>query len=41
MLDPAVTQEFPSFVTHLECSMTGQHYEADTVQGLSEVVAHQ
>ncbi|MDJ0980042.1 MAG: pyridoxal-phosphate dependent enzyme, partial [Kiloniellales bacterium] len=37
MLDPALTQEFPSFVTHLECSMTGQHYEADTVQGLSEV----
>ena len=37
MLDPALTQEFPSFVTHLECSMTGERYEADKVQGLSEV----
>ncbi|MDJ0943948.1 MAG: threonine synthase [Kiloniellales bacterium] len=37
MLDPALTQELPSFVTHLECSMTGQRYEADKVQGLSEV----
>ncbi len=37
MLDPALTEEFPSFVTHLECSMTGQRYEADRVQGLSEV----
>ena len=37
MRDPALTQELPSFVTHLECSMTGQRYEADTVQGLSEV----
>ena len=36
MLDPALTQELPSFVTHLECSMTGQHYEADRVHGLSE-----
>ena len=26
-----------SFVTHLECSMTGEHYPADTVQGLSRV----
>ena len=36
MRDPALTQELPSFVTHLECSMTGQHYEADRVHGLSE-----
>ena len=36
MLDPALTQELPSFVTHLECSMTGQRYEADQVHGLSE-----
>ena len=27
--------ELPSFVTHLECSMTGERYEADTLQGLS------
>jgi threonine synthase len=25
----------PSFVTHLECSMTGERYEADQLQGLS------
>jgi threonine synthase len=25
----------PSFVTHLECSMTGERYDADTLQGLS------
>ena len=30
-----VTAERPSFVTHLECSMTGERYEADTLQGLS------
>jgi threonine synthase len=30
-----VTAERPTFVTHLECSMTGQHYPADTLQGLS------
>ncbi len=29
------TQEFPTFVTHLECSMTGERYEADTPHGLS------
>jgi len=27
----------PSFVTHLECSMTGERYEADVLQGLSNV----
>ena len=26
---------WPTFVTHLECSMTGERYEADRVQGLS------
>ncbi len=35
-LDPVLTQELPNFVTHLECSMTGQRYEAGRVQGLSE-----
>ena len=29
-------QEFPTFVSHLECSLTGKRYPADTVQGLSE-----
>ena len=29
--------EFSTFVTHLECSMTGERYEADVVQGLSKV----
>ena len=28
--------EYPTFVTHLECSYTGKRYDADTVQGLSE-----
>ncbi|RVT91147.1 threonine synthase [Sphingomonas crocodyli] len=27
----------PSFVTHLECSMTGERYEADKLHGLSKV----
>jgi threonine synthase len=26
----------PTFVTHLECSMTGERYEADQVHGLSK-----
>jgi threonine synthase len=26
----------PTFVTHLECSLTGEHYPADTVQTLSK-----
>ncbi|UIJ44490.1 threonine synthase [Sphingomonas cannabina] len=36
-LDPFanLTAELPSFVTHLECSMTGERYEADTLHGLS------
>src|SRR4051795_11967557 len=27
--------DLPSFVTHLECSMTGERYEADRLHGLS------
>lgn len=27
----------PTFVTHLECSMTGERYEADRLHGLSRV----
>jgi threonine synthase len=36
-LESVITQDLPTFVTHLECSMTGKHYEADQVHGLSEV----
>lgn len=28
--------EYPSFVTHLECSYTGKHYPADQLHGLSD-----
>ena len=28
--------DLPTFVTHLECSMTGEHYRADTLQTLSK-----
>ena len=28
-------QETPTFVTHLECSITGEKFEADTIHGLS------
>ncbi len=35
-LDSALSQDLPTFVSHLECSKTGQHYEADRVHGLSE-----
>jgi threonine synthase len=28
--------ELPTFVTHLECSLTGEHYSADTLQSLSK-----
>jgi threonine synthase len=31
----AAMTEYPTFVTHLECSMTGERYEADRVHGLS------
>ncbi|WP_066593265.1 threonine synthase [Sphingomonas pruni] len=30
-----LTAERPTFVTHLECSLTGEHYEADQLYGLS------
>ncbi|MBI0473884.1 threonine synthase [Sphingomonas sp. MA1305] len=32
-----LTTDRPTFVTHLECSMTGERYDADTVHGLSRV----
>lgn len=32
-----IASEFPTFVTHLECAMTGKRYEADQIHGLSEV----
>ncbi|QJU59144.1 threonine synthase [Sphingomonas sp. AP4-R1] len=32
-----LTADRPTFVTHLECSMTGERYEADQVHGLSRV----
>ena len=28
--------DLPSFVTHLECGLTGERYEADIIQGLSK-----
>jgi threonine synthase len=28
--------DLPTFVTHLECGLTGEHYPADTIQGLSK-----
>ncbi len=31
------TAERSTFVTHLECSLTGERYESDVVQGLSKV----
>ena len=31
------TSDRPTFVTHLECSMTGEHYPADQLHGLSRV----
>ncbi len=31
-----LTQERPTFVTHLECGMEGDRYEADTIHGLSK-----
>jgi threonine synthase len=32
-----LTTERPTFVTHLECSMTGERYPADEIQNLSRV----
>ncbi|MEQ9814781.1 MAG: threonine synthase [Azospirillaceae bacterium] len=36
-LDLNIREDRPTFVTHLECSMTGERYEADVLQGLSKV----
>jgi threonine synthase len=33
--DENLTAERPTFVTHLECSATGEHYPADQVHNLS------
>ncbi|TKD49904.1 threonine synthase [Sphingomonas baiyangensis] len=33
--DANLTADRPSFVTHLECGLTGERYEADVVHGLS------
>ncbi|MET0246232.1 MAG: threonine synthase [Sphingomonas sp.] len=35
--DDNLTTDRPTFVTHLECSMTGERYEADRLHGLSAV----
>ena len=35
MMDENITKERPTFVTHLECSLTGERHEADALQGLS------
>ena len=32
-----LTADRPTFVTHLECSMTGERYEADMLHGLSRI----
>ncbi|WP_374943944.1 threonine synthase [Sphingomonas sp.] len=34
-MNPNITTDRPTFVTHLECSMTGERYEADQLHGLS------
>ncbi|WP_174291482.1 threonine synthase [Sphingomonas bacterium] len=34
-MNPNLTTDRPTFVTHLECSITGDRYEADTLHGLS------
>lgn len=33
--NPNLTADRPTFVTHLECSLTGEQYEADQLHGLS------
>jgi len=33
--DPTAPEDRPTFVTHLECGLTGEAYEADTLRGLS------
>jgi threonine synthase len=34
-INPNLTTDRPTFVTHLECSLTGERYEADQLHGLS------
>lgn len=34
-LNPNLTADRPTFVTHLECSLTGERYDADRLHGLS------
>lgn len=34
-MNPNLTARRPTFVTHLECSLTGEQYEADQLHGLS------
>jgi len=34
-MNPNLTAERPTFVTHLECSLTGEQHEADQLHGLS------
>jgi threonine synthase len=36
MRTPDLTEEFPTFVSHLECGYTGQTYPADQLHGVSE-----
>ncbi|MBX9795876.1 pyridoxal-phosphate dependent enzyme, partial [Sphingomonas sp.] len=36
-MNPNLTAPRASFVTHLECSMSGEHYQADQPRGLSSV----
>ncbi len=36
-LNSNLTTDRPTFVSHLECSMTGERYEADQLHGLSKV----
>ncbi len=35
-INPNLTTDRPTFVTHLECSLTGERYEADQLHGLSQ-----
>ncbi|MGH6616515.1 threonine synthase [Sphingomonas sp.] len=35
-MNPNLTTDRPTFVTHLECSLTGERYEADQLHGLSQ-----
>ncbi len=36
-MNPNLTTDRPTFVSHLECLMTGERYEADRLHGLSRV----